>query len=622
MPDTTPARSLAAMRAELAALWHTTVAVPQPFPDPAVEAAFQRVFREQGLPIARMGVGLATALAFIVAAVVWQDPQYDVGRVRFTIDALLGCMFATVFVLLVRAPQFVVRHWSRLMGTACMITVLSTATLWISKVDTNPISWLQAPAVIIYISMAIATFVRLSVRACATITVAGNAAYLAGMAWHGVLSAPLSPYLVLSAVTATVLAAGIERRERRVFAVLRDRERLAASQARVLATASHDLRQPLVAMDLHLEALALAAQRGDALDTDPVRSALAQLNDCTRTMRSQISRLLAAEHYAAGQKFPTQPVDVAQLFARLEAVYAAQARDAGVVLRIERPPAAAEVVHSHADRLSDMVSNLVDNAIKYAPSGGRAGRVTVRATARRDPSGQGPTVAISVVDNGCGIAPEHHARIFERGEQIGPVRRGSLGIGLTVVADNAALLPGHRIELQSAIGEGATFTLIVPAAAVADPARPAPAHAADPTRPALAGQLTVLVDDEATVLAALTATLEAWGMQVRAGADVDSARRLTAEHERLPDAIVTDWRLAGGHTGAQVIEAVRHAAGYDVPAIVVTGEPTPPAVLPADTALVRKGATIAADLEAALCEAVTRAAALRAAIADSEDPPP
>ncbi len=107
--------------------------------------------------------------------------------------------------------------------------------------------------------------------------------------------------------------------------------------------------------------------------------------------------------------------------------------------------------------LAHVLVNLVSNAVKFTPEGGR---VIVRA-ARRDAA-----VVLEVIDTGIGIAPEDQAAIFEpfrQGERGDARGYGGVGLGLALVARLTDLL-GAEVELDSAVGEGSTFRVIVPLA--------------------------------------------------------------------------------------------------------------------------------------------------------------
>ncbi|MNT19225.1 Alkaline phosphatase synthesis sensor protein PhoR [compost metagenome] len=125
-------------------------------------------------------------------------------------------------------------------------------------------------------------------------------------------------------------------------------------------------------------------------------------------------------------------------------------------------PAAPLLVDGEAPRLARVFQQLLDNACKFTPAPGR-----VRVRAWREPD----AVCVSVRDTGIGIAPEHQARIFQKFYQVdsGPAReRGGAGLGLALTR---ALVNAHGgvLMLKSEPGEGATFTVRLPASREAGP---------------------------------------------------------------------------------------------------------------------------------------------------------
>jgi signal transduction histidine kinase len=132
-------------------------------------------------------------------------------------------------------------------------------------------------------------------------------------------------------------------------------------------------------------------------------------------------------------------------------MFAPSAASAGVTLEVERTEPALWV-DADVDRVVQAVGNLVGNAIKFTPRGGRVS-LTV---ARRDDA-----VRFRVEDTGCGIAPENVPRLFDRFWQAHESGRGGAGLGL-VIAQGIAEGHGGRIEVESRPGAGSTFTLVLP----------------------------------------------------------------------------------------------------------------------------------------------------------------
>lgn len=210
---------------------------------------------------------------------------------------------------------------------------------------------------------------------------------------------------------------------------------------------AHDLRTPMTRLRVTAES-ALAT-------TDPARHREA-LSDCLEESERVLSMLTTlmdiSEAETGTMKLNRQPVDLAKLVGEVTAVYEDTAEDAGVTLHARVPEQL--IVTADRDRLRQALANLVDNAIKYTPPGGR---VEVDA-GRADGSG----ISISVRDTGVGI-PEHEIpRIWDRlyrGDQSRTTR--GLGLGLSLVRASVEA-QGGTVAVESAPGHGSTFTITLP----------------------------------------------------------------------------------------------------------------------------------------------------------------
>ena len=328
-------------------------------------------------------------------------------------------------------------------------------------------------------------------------------------------------------------------------------ERANAAKSRFLATASHDLRQPMHALGLYVEALKPQLQGRDAALT------LGKIEATVGAMEELFNAILDVSKLDAGVIVPAiQPVAVDRLFERLRGDFLAEAQNRGLDLRV-RPLS----VHVPADPvlLDRILRNLLSNALRYTRTGG------VLLAARRHGGG----VRLQVWDTGVGIAPEHLRRIFQEFYQVDNPQRDrgqGLGLGLAIV-ERLVRLMGFEIGVRSRPGRGTLFNLDIPRLAqAAGTVLPDAPPQADPTR--LHG-LVAVVDDDALILDALPGLLAGWGLEVVAAPDAD---RLFERLPRPPDLLLTDYRLAGGETGIAVAERV--AARYACkPAVaIVTGD--------------------------------------------------
>lgn len=329
-----------------------------------------------------------------------------------------------------------------------------------------------------------------------------------------------------------------------------------AAKSRFFAAANHDLRQPLHAMGLYLGLL--QPREDDAREGD----ALARAHQCLGALDGMLSALLDVSRLDSGQQVPAPRAFALQpLFERLAGLHEAQARHKRLQLRV-RPTRAW--VHTDAVLLERALTNLLANALRYTHHGG-----VLLAAHRR-----GGQVRVRVVDTGVGIPASAQEAVFEEFVQLdNPERNPALGhgLGLPTVRRIAGLL-GLSLHLRSRPGRGSIFTLAVPAAepgaapeqppALAPPAPPAPLHGR-----------ALVVEDNALARDALVRQLQAWGLQVHAASDGESARAALAEHSF--DTVLSDWRLPGAMDGAAVLREARSRLPGLRLALLITGEDAP-----------------------------------------------
>ena len=203
-----------------------------------------------------------------------------------------------------------------------------------------------------------------------------------------------------------------------------------------------------------------------------------------------------------------------------------------------------------------MLGNLVSNAIRYT----QRGEVRISCARRGDP------VAIDVRDTGIGIPAEQLERVFEEFYQVdrGTQRPEGLGLGLSIVRRLQQLL-GCGVQVESVVGKGTTFRVMIPRAEIAHLGRGEFGRAG-----AARGGRVLIVDDERPVAEATSLLLEIEGFEVSVASSEQEA--LECVRGFSPDVIVSDYHLRGGETGTGVVAAVRDKLGWTVPAIFVTGD--------------------------------------------------
>jgi signal transduction histidine kinase/ActR/RegA family two-component response regulator len=346
--------------------------------------------------------------------------------------------------------------------------------------------------------------------------------------------------------------------ERRVAERTRALEAANAAKTRFLASASHDLRQPVVTIGL---LVGLVREQASVLPS--VRPMLDRIHDAVVSMDLLLKGLMDLSRFDSGTVEPRlQPVALAPLFESIDLheQTAAVLKDLRLHFRARQLSVRADPV-----LLEQIVRNLVGNALRYTRRGG------VLVSARR----RGPDIVrLQVWDTGCGIAEAAQGQVFEEFMQLdnpGRDRSKGLGLGLAIVQRSAGLL-GTRVSLRSVPGRGSCFTLDLPFAPHAG-AAPAAAQASPPALP-LSGVPVWLIEDDAAVREALSARLRHWGARVVPLAGrADVQRRLDAT-TTLPALIVSDQRLRDG-TGLDCIAQIRAHSGRALPAVIVTGDTAP-----------------------------------------------
>ncbi|HEX6979545.1 MAG TPA: ATP-binding protein, partial [Alphaproteobacteria bacterium] len=289
-----------------------------------------------------------------------------------------------------------------------------------------------------------------------------------------------------------------------------------------LASASHDLRQPLHAMNLFV------AQLRTESDPEERDRLIGRIDAAVGAMNELFEALLDMSKLEAGilePNFTEFPVD--RLFKRIETTFADAARKKG--LRLVVAPSGAWV-RSDFVLLERILFNLVSNAVRYTARGG------VVVGGRR----RGGQLRIDVCDTGPGIPEEQQRNVFGEFYQLaGADRRGGLGLGLAIV-DRLGGLLGHPIDLRSRPGRGSRFSVSVPLAAErrrADEASVASAIA-DPAH----GKLVLVIDDDPLVIDGMGGILRSWGCKVLRADSEESALAVVAAQRQRPDLIIADYR--------------------------------------------------------------------------------
>lgn len=395
---------------------------------------------------------------------------------------------------------------------------------------------------------------------------------------------------------------GLQDRVQRLLdevTVKRDEAVLATqAKSRFLASVSHDLRQPMHAMNLYLASIAgqfekLRAAPGDAACTRGVQEGIRSLQDSTLYLNTMFESLLDISRLNAGSvAVDIRHTTLQRMLGQLEADYSRQAASQGMRFEL-RLPSQIQLMEVETDPalLERLLRNLLVNAFRYT----RAGGVRLSLVAR------GRNLDFRVVDTGPGIERSMRKRVFEEFFQVPgsqslagppagasqaptgqttegtagphPMGRG-IGLGLSISARLADKL-GAPIRLHSCSGKGSVFAFRQPMRIALRPksdSLPVPARrAAAQLRP---GLFLAVIDDDVEIRRSTRQMLEVLGAEVFTAESAAQAVQQLGRLGRVPDLLLSDYRL-GAENGVQAIALLREEFNQDIPAILITGDTSP-----------------------------------------------
>jgi two-component system, sensor histidine kinase len=352
------------------------------------------------------------------------------------------------------------------------------------------------------------------------------------------------------------LAREMAEREREMANQARESaDRANQAKSRFLATASHDLRQPLQTLAL------LNGTLRRMIIHENAEEALSQQEQAIGAMSRLLNALLDISKLESGAVKPElSDFMVAKLFEGLRREFASIAANKGLALEAE---STTECAHSDAVLVEQILKNLVSNAIKYT----RQGRVLLRCARQND------SLRIEVRDTGIGIPTEQIAYIYDEFYQVGvPTNsaRDGYGLGLSIVQRLVKLL-NVRLEVTSEVGRGSVFSLILPLGRSQSTILAREHAMMTAAAPQTGKPRVLLVEDDPGVRDATRMLLAVEGYRVTAVSSKSEALR-SVWAEGTPDLLITDYHLGEGELGTQVIAAVRESSGADVKAVLVTGD--------------------------------------------------
>jgi two-component system, sensor histidine kinase len=349
-----------------------------------------------------------------------------------------------------------------------------------------------------------------------------------------------------------------KRVEQALTEARRDAEHANLAKSRFLATASHDLRQPLQTLGLLNGALRRMVLDPESLDV------LSQQEEAIDAMSRLLNALLDISKLESGAITLTlTDFALAPVFDLVRRDFAGLAGSKGLRLAVDSP---ANMIRSDPALVTQLLRNLLSNAVKYT----HQGSVELRCEPR------GPRLRIEIRDTGIGIAADQLPMIFDEFYQVGVSpnsSRDGYGLGLSIVERIARLLD-LQIDVKSTPGQGSVFAFELPMAngdrnnvvdASATPRRPA----AEP-----GGHRVLLVEDDPGVRNAMRMLLRMEGYRVIAAATAAEALSELSElsDDSEFDLVISDYHLEEGRTGTEVISVARARLGHSLKAILVTGD--------------------------------------------------
>ena len=327
-------------------------------------------------------------------------------------------------------------------------------------------------------------------------------------------------------------------------------------KSRFLASASHDLRQPMQAMRLLVDSLGQTR-----LDEDQQRICR-YIGESTQAICGQLNALLDISKLDSGAvKLNAEAVQVSALIGKIDREYSALAIEKSLRFKLFFPfPDLA--INTDSRLLMSLLGNLIDNAIKYTAQGG------VLVAIRR----RGAGALVQVWDTGSGIAAEHLENIFGEYFQIGNPERDrakGLGLGLAISRRIARLL-GTEVVCRSRPGKGSIFEFLLPlAVSQEEPVPNRTSHSPLKTSAKPVSCRIALIENDLMVGTAETLALESCGLRVTR---YKTAEEALADSEVFnADFYIADLRLPG-LSGIELLDALQRRTSKRIKAVVLTGD--------------------------------------------------
>ncbi len=331
------------------------------------------------------------------------------------------------------------------------------------------------------------------------------------------------------------------------------------AKSRFLASASHDLRQPIHAQNLFIGELQCTQQSPHA------KKLINNLDTSIKVMSNMFNELLDISKYDAGVVHPIlKTFSINTLLNNLSQEFQICANEKQITIRVAP---CRLIVKSDPILLARMIRNLISNAIRYTESG----HILIGCRRKKN------TIRIDVIDTGIGIPENEKTKIFNEHYQIGNSHRDikqGLGLGLSIALKISTLL-SHPLSLHSTIDKGSRFSILVPLGTGIDRINNIDIVTKLITHD-VAGLCILFIDDDETIRSGMRGLLMQWGCDVIDASTINEAiEKIENNKNKTINFIISDYRLANGVTGIQAIERIQSKLNNNIPSILITGDTAP-----------------------------------------------